>query len=314
MEINITEKVYYFFDVSQHAVLMNGMSNAMLGMGGLVGSCWVLLLTFKSVFWLWNGITAAAQEIVLEVFKIAFICSIAFNVPFYLDTIMPFVTGFPAWLGGLLSGQDGNQIKQIDSMVLAYIDGWSELVKGLKFSFFDSEVSSIFTGIQALGIYLIAGIPFLLVMSGTMILLKAAVTVVSAIGPLFIAFSIFPQTRQWFWGWVSTLAGFMLTQILFSVVVGLETKFIYSNIIVDGKIDTSLSGNFAMLLCFAAFTLLATELPNYAASIMGGAPTSTTGIKGLIGKGTGIGTAMNAARGTAKMIGKAKGYFGNKIK
>jgi type IV secretion system protein VirB6 len=68
-----------------------------------------------------------------------------------------------------------------------------------------------------------------------------------------------------------------------------------------------------MLIYFAAFTVLATELPNYAASVMGGTPISSTGVGGLIGRGTGVGSALKMAKGAAGAGRYLKGKFGNKF-
>jgi type IV secretion system protein VirB6 len=314
MEIHITQLIYDFLDASLQSTLLNGMAKVVIVTSALVGTCWILHITLRSIYWLFQGMSGVFKEVAFEIFKVAFICSCAFNIHWYWNTIVPFVTGFPSWMGGVLSGHEGSQMNQIDAMVATYLDNLMRLYDVWKISIWDIDLKTLYLGAQAIVIYLIAGVPFMLTASGTIIVLKALSTLIVALGPMFIIFSLFSQTRHWFWSWVSVLSGFMLTQVLFAMVIALEMNFINSNIIINGVIDTSLAGNFTMFLCFAAFTVLAVELPNHAATLMGGSPVSATGVSGILKRGSGVQAALTGARAANKLIDKAKAKFGNSIK
>jgi type IV secretion system protein VirB6 len=314
MEFHMAQTLYNSIDSSLQSSLANSMTKVMLGVGALFGTYWLIQFTMKSIFWLYQGMTVAFREVVIEIAKVAFIAGLAWNMSWYVQTIVPFVTGFPSWMGGLLSGHEGEQVNQIDTFVGDYANSLLNLIAAMQFNFITTDFSVIYLGIQAVFLYLIAGVPFILVAVGSLVTLKIITTVFLAIGPVFIAFSLFNQTRQWFLGWVAILAGFMLTQILFSVVLGLELSFINSVIIVNGVIDTSVEGNISMLVYFACFTVLATELPGYAATVMGGAPVSTNGIGGMLTKGTGINAGLKGYAGAKNLIGKLGGQGKNNIK
>lgn len=313
MEFNIAQTFYNSVDSSLQSSLVTSMANVMLGVGALAGTYWILQLTMKSIYWLHQGMTVAVREVVIEIAKVAMIAGLAWNLSWYLQTIVPFVSGFSSWMGGVLSGDEGEQVNQIDAMIGDYANSLIALIKAMQFNIFTTDFSVIYLGIQAVVLYLIAGIPFILVAVGSLVTLKMATTVFLGIGPLFIAFALFNYTRQWFFGWVSLLAGFMLTQVLFSIVIGLELKFINSVVIKNGVIDTSVEGNISMLIYFAAFTVLASELPGYAAAIMGGAPASTGGIGRMLSKGTGFNAALQGSRGAMKLIETFKGRGKNNI-
>ncbi|NJP03484.1 type IV secretion system protein [Pseudomonas sp. hsmgli-8] len=299
MELHIAQNMYTAVDASLKGTLVVGTAKVMLGLGALFGTFWLLSFTIKSIFWLYQGMTVAFREIVMEIAKVAIIAGLAWNVAWYVQTIVPFVTGLPSWMGGILSGQNGDQVNQIDAFIVTYCINLQKIYDSLSFSI--TDVKGAYLGLQALLLYLIGGVPFVLMAVGTIMILKVATTVVLALGPLFIAFSLFNQTKQWFWGWVSLVGGFMLTQVLFSIVLALEISFINTVIVKNGVIDTSLIGNVTMVIYFATFTFLAAELPGYAASIMGGSPVSASGIGGIISKGSGLGGAMNAARATRSL-------------
>lgn len=314
MEFDVTQTLYDAIDASLNSTLSVNMAKVMLGVSALFGTFWLVQFTFKSIFWLYQGMTVAFREVVMEIAKVAVIAGLAWNISWYVQTIVPFVTGFPSWMGGILGGHEGEQINQVDTLIGSYVESLMTLIKAMSFDLFTSTFSEIYLGVQAVVIYLIAGVPFILVAVGSLITLKIITTVFLALGPIFIALSLFNHTRQWFFGWIAILAGFMLTQILFSIVLGLELSFINTVIIKDGVIDTTLKGNMSLLVYFACFTVLATELPGYAATVMGGAPVSTNGVGGLLTKGTGVNSAMKGYAGAKNIISKFSGHSKNNIK
>lgn len=314
MDIQVAQTLYDSIDASLKTILTGGTAKVMMGLGGLLGTMWLLSFTLRSIQWLYVGMTAAFKDIVFEIAKMGFIAGCAFNIPWYVDTVVPLVTNMPIWMGGILSGHEGDQLNQVDALIGAYVDGLLDLVKAAKFSLWDADMSEILLGLLGVVIYLLGGVPFTLVAVGSLITLKVATSVMLALGPVFIAFLMFDPTRQWFFGWMSLVAGFMLTQILFAIVLGLEISFINTEVIKGGAIDTSLAGCFAMLLYFAAFTVLATELPNYAASVMGGTSSGgVTGIGGLLSKGTGAGAAMKMGGAASKGVKYIRNKLGNRM-
>lgn len=304
---NVASTLFQSVDAALKSTLVTGTAKVMLGLGALFGTMWLIHFTLRNIQWLYRGMNVAFEEVVREIVKMAVIAFCAFNVVWYMQTIVPFITGLPNWMGGVLSGQEGEQTNQIDTMIMAYYNNLLLLYEKMSFNIFDTELKAIFLGLQGLVIYLVAGLPFILTAVGTLFVLKVITTVLMAVGPLFIAFLLFEQTRQYFWGWVSTVAGFMLAQVLFAVILAMEIAFINTVVIQNGMINIDLGGNIAMLIIFATFTFIAVELPGYAAAIMGGASTGgARGLGGLIGKATGFGAAKSMAGAVAKMLNKRR--------
>ncbi|WP_375122154.1 type IV secretion system protein [Pseudomonas sp. LW8] len=302
MDFQVAGELFQAIDDALKGTLGSGMAKVMLGVSALFGTVWITHFVVKSIYWLFQGIDGIFQDIVISIGKMAFIAYFAFNVSWYIQTIVPFATGFPVWMGGILSGQEGNQTNQVDTLIISYIDSLDKLISLMKFGFTE-DWSVMFYAVVVVLFYLIGGVPFLSVCVGTMITLKGASTIILIIGPLFIAFALFEQTRQWFWGWVSVVGGFMLTQILIAVIVGIEMGFINSFIVKDGGLEITLKTAFKILLVFGSFTMLITELPGYAASIMGGTPSGgVSGIGSLIGKTSGLSAARSMAGAAGKQL------------
>lgn len=290
MDIQIAQTLYDSVDASLKSTIGTGTAKVMIGLGAVFGTFWLLAFTLRSIQWLYIGMTAIFKDVVFEIFKVAIIAGLAFNVGWYVDTIVPFVTNAPTWMGGILSGQEGSQTNQVDALINSFINNLVNLTNSMDFEWYD--VKSIFLAGQAIVFFCVGGLAFILVSVLTLFVLKVATTIMLALGPVFIAFALFSQTRHWFMGWVSLIGGFMLTNVLFSIVLALEYGFINTVMIKNGVMDTSIAGNVTMLAYFLTFAALAVQLPAYAATVMGGASVGGTSLGGIVSKAAGLSTSM----------------------
>ncbi len=307
MDIQVAQPLFEAIDAATKNQMSN-VNNVMSVMGGVVGAFWMIYILMQCLFWYFDGITGVIKDVLITIFKASCIMFMAFSVSWYVTIIVPTVTQFPVWLGNTIAGSSGDKTNLVDSLIGAYIDGLMSFINSMDFNPFTTSFKKLGYAIVGLIFYLVGGVPFLGVAVGTLITLKVATTLIMVIGPIFIALALFPKTQQYFWGWVSVLGGFILTQALFAVILGLEIGFINSNVIKDGAIETDLATCFSILLFFGSFTLLATEIPNYAASIMGGAPSGgVTGMGGIASKGLGLSPASRMAGSFAKKLMKKRG-------
>ncbi|BEM75876.1 hypothetical protein SME36J_52990 (plasmid) [Serratia marcescens] len=306
MNIQVAQDLFNAIDAA--AKTQMGNVNKVMSIAGIVvGAFWMIYILMQSLFWYFEGLTVVIKEVLFTIFKASCIMFMAFSVSWYVSTIVPTVTELPVWLGNTIAGNTSENTNLIDGLIVSYVDGLIKLFKAIKL-----ELGAFFV-IGSIFFYVLGGVPFLGVAVGTMITLKAATTLIMVVGPIFIALALFPKTQQYFWGWVGVLGGFILTQALFAVVIGLEINYITSNVL-KADANYSIGSCLGILLTFGAFTLLATELPNYAASIMGGAPSGGVTGMGGIGKATGLGAAGRMSVATGKGIMKMRSMMKNRIK
>jgi len=300
MNIQVAQDLFNAIDAA--AKTQMGNVNKVMSIAGIVvGAFWMIYILMQSLFWYFEGLTVVIKEVLFTIFKASCIMFMAFSVSWYVSTIVPTVTELPVWLGNTIAGNTSENTNLIDGLIVSYVDGLIKLFKAIKL-----ELGAFFV-IGSIFFYVLGGVPFLGVAVGTMITLKAATTLIMVVGPIFIALALFPKTQQYFWGWVGVLGGFILTQALFAVVIGLEINYITSNVL-KADANYSIGSCLGILLTFGAFTLLATELPNYAASIMGGAPSGgVSGMGGIASKGLGITPASRMAGSFAKKLMKRRG-------
>lgn len=301
MDVQVIQPIFDAIDAAMNGTLVSGTSALMKVAGGIFGTFWVLHFTLKSIYWLQYGMDMAVKDITSSMLRMAFVCGLAFTSSTYMDVIVPFVSNAPAGITQLLTGSESHATNQIDILIGTYLETVFKVMDSLNFSIFDSDIQDLAAAIITLAILIISGLIFLGVCASTLIVLKLSTTMFLVIGPVFIAFFLFDATKQYAWGWINLIAGFMLTNILFGVVVSIELNYINANLIgSDGMMKWEWANLFAMPLIFGAFTALAQAIPGYAASVMGGSPA---------GNGGGLGAMLNyggvgAARKMAGALGK----------
>ncbi|SEL87984.1 type IV secretion system protein VirB6 [Kosakonia sacchari] len=302
MDINVAQTLFNAINTATSTQLGN-VTLVMKVIGIVVGGGWMIYILMKALAWHFMAMGQIVEDIVMTMVKGCLIMFMAFSVGWYTSTIVPVVTDFPVWLGNTIAGTSNGNNNLVDSLISTFINAIIDVCSAYQFSPL-SDPSATVLGVLGLVFLLIGGLPFLGVAVGTLITLKCASSLILVIGPVFIALALFPKTQQYFWGWLGVLGGFVLAQALFAVVIGMEMAFINTSIVKGGKIDTDLITCISMLLYFGAFTMLATEIPNYAAAIMGGSQSGANGAGGLLASGLGRGSGLGAATKMGASMGK----------
>jgi len=314
MDFQLVQPIFDAIDKGLQGTIATGTANVMTVTGGVFGSFWIITLIMKSIYWLFEGLDAAINDLFISIFKAALIIFFAFNVTWYINTIVPLVSEAPTGITQLLTQSESTAINQIDTLINSFIDTVIAVVGALKFNIFTTELGEVISGVAVFILLILGGFAFLGVCISTLVVLKIATTIFLAIGPVFIAFLLFEQTKQYFWGWVNLLAGFMLTNVLFGVVISLEINYISQNVMGnDGLLRGDWVSILSMPLIFGAFAVIAQVLPNYAASVMSGAPVGNPGgVKDMLNVG-GLGAARKIAGGAATLGKKVGASRRNRI-
>ncbi|HFO5568828.1 TPA: type IV secretion system protein [Escherichia coli] len=312
MQVNVAETLFRTIDTATQSQMAN-MNTVMSVMGIVIGGIWMTYILMKSLYWYFEGLTTVIQDAFFTIFKAFAIMMASLTISWYTSTVIPPVLEFPLWLANTIAGVNNDSSNLVDMVINSYISGLENLVDKMKFGFSVSSIKSMVTVGVAVVLYLLSGLPFLGVAIATLLTLKVATNLILIIGPMFIACLAFPKVAHWFWGWVGVLGGFVLTQALFAITLGMAISFINSNMINNGDFNILMVDIICMSLYFSAFTLLATEIPNYAASIMGGAPSGGVGsMSRLLGKATGFGAASHMSKALGSKLvdrfhGRGKG-------
>lgn len=134
---------------------------------------------------------------------------------------------------------------------------------------------------------------------GFIVLAKVALAVLVALGPLFIAFGIFPPTRPYFKAWVNQIMtyGFLilLMSAIFSLIIKIYASYTGSiQLSKTADMPASLAG--CVMFSLAAVIILL-QVPNIAAALGGGAGLSASRQLGQMGNASSY-AGSKAAQGS----------------
>lgn len=96
----------------------------------------------------------------------------------------------------------------------------------------------------------------------------------AAIGPLFIAFSLYDFSRGWFFSWLSQVLNFAILQLLVTLLAIFATTFI-GNVFAESSAVAAAIAYSYMLFGLLVVIIFFFLIPSIAASLVGGAQAST---------------------------------------
>ncbi|EJF6846689.1 type IV secretion system protein [Salmonella enterica subsp. enterica serovar Anatum] len=311
MDVQIIQPVFEAIDNGLNGTLATGTSRMMAVVSVIIGGFWVVYIGMRSLYWYFQGLTTVIEDIFRQVLKCTFITFFAFTIQPYISVVVPFVTNAPVELSALLTGNSSGHNNQIDILISSFINTVVQVFKAVDWGIWGDELKATIAGGICLILLIPSGIMFLGVCISVLIVLKVSTTLFLAVGPLFIALALFEQTRQYFYGRVSVIGGFMLASLMFGVIISIEINYIMENVIGSGGIiKIQWTSIVSIPLTFSAFTAIAQSLPDYAAQVMGGASVGNGGgLRGMLGSGTGIRAGINAGKGIGRGINNVRRIY-----
>ena len=305
MTIVVVQPIFDAIDAAMTGSLVNGTTSLMQVASVVFGSLWMMHYTLKSIGWLFHGLDMIFKDVIYSMLRMAFVCSCAFNLGWYMEVVVPFVTNAPVGITQILTGTNSATTNMLDILINSYIETVINLVNAMDFNIWNGK--NFLNAIVTIAILLVSGIAFLGVCASTLIMLKVSTSVFMVIGPVFIAFFLFDSTKQYAWGWINLIAGFMLTNILCGVVMSMEINYINTTMLSgENLIKANWVSLLSMPIVFAAFAAVLQVVPNYAASVMSGTPVSNGGGIGGMLKTGGFGAATKMASGIGSRFGPKK--------
>lgn len=279
------------------------------GLAGLTGFLRSPILAAVTLYILLYGFAVIRGKIRTPLMELAWrsvgliaMASLVLNLGHYQTWVQGiFLDTLPSQLAGALSGSTN------PSGVMGGVqDLWNTGAKIAKDMFSNVTVGSLAAGsglADAFGgllVYIITGLSCAIAFV-EILLARLALSLVILVGPIFIALAMFPETRRWFWSWISQAVTYVTLQILvvavgqLAIVLTAEAaKFMGANPVL-GAFGGNVLVLVVLLVSIAALYMRAHSL---AAAIAGG-----HGGGGLVGLGMGI--AMAAMRGGAGAVGRA---------
>ena len=262
----IFSTAYAFIDGKLDVFLGDRLSNVIAQVAGPLRLALVLYIVLYGIAVVRGAIAEPMMDFAVRSIKLCIILALATTAAYSSNVTDPLFHGLPNTLAKAISGSDVSNVGGSFDQFFAYGAVLAD------------KIAKSATPIDVLS-YIIACVVFVVTAAaaalgfGVVVVAKVALALIIALGPIFIACSLFEASRRFFFGWLSQAVNyvvlFALMITIFQLVLALM-KSEWPNI--DGEANLKVAGMVFSALCLlgAIFFL---QVPGIAAGIAGGAST-----------------------------------------
>lgn len=265
-----------FMDENMGAEMINKASNLISSLAPIFSTLFGIYMLFIAISY-WNGVGIAESftDFMKRCIVWCFLIFCAFNASQY-GHIADLIYGLPDDLANVFSGYNyapnalDNQYNKVNA-VLEPLE-----IKLGKFEFYQMgdivRYSVVIWSIRVL-CALVIGVSF-----AFYLVAKCCLALTLMVGPIFLAMSLFPVTRQYAMNWISQCFNYVITILLLTIVASLQIKF-FENAMntLQPHEDITLAIAFVVMLMFmtVVYIILIWNVPNIASALTGGAAVNT---------------------------------------
>lgn len=271
--LNIVTQLYTFFDtnvindpLSQATAIMNILNPVIL-------ACFTLYVLLITIGYLKDSSSLGeiGFEFVQRVLFWAVALGVALNLDFYLNVVIPFVNNLPDEIMVILGVVDTSGAAysknliatDLDTLLSFYrnliVDGWNE-AEGIEASFIAGLISLVI---------LLTAILTIVVIAAYLLLAKVFLIILLMLGPIFIAFAIFPPTRQFAAIWIGQCINYGLILIFTTLLAIFQIRF-FATLNVVADFSLSWTSAFQLGVAGGVFIILLIKLAGLASSLSNG--------------------------------------------
>ncbi|MCW5119988.1 type IV secretion system protein [Burkholderia cenocepacia] len=304
MTLTIYANIFAHYQSAIDAFLAAAVSRTIAAMLPVVTSC----LGIYFILYSWAGIRGKVQDwgndMVFRVIRITLILSIGFSVAGYGQYVLNPVMNLPTDLASVVTGQTADAVAGPSILDRQLAQAWAlghdavskgSLLTSNGFSFYLSGLIY-----YASGFIMTAYAAYLILLS------KGMLTVLLALGPIFIGCLIFDVTKRFFDAWLGLLVNYVFVNVI--AVTVLSFTFVAFQQYLDAMTpDSGLGSALGLLLIAIIDVLLIMGVTHVASSLAGGAPIGNGFGNWVVSSATG-----GASRILASKLGQGSKWLGGK--
>lgn len=287
MAITLFSEIFTKVDTALIDYVATSSSNLITLLVPIFNSMFIIWVTIWGYMAMMGKVEGLLQDSFFRMLRITFIIMLGLTSAQYNSVIVTFLQQTPETIAATLTGSstssltgllDNSVTKTFDSG----IDAWNRAAW--------NDIGQMLIAIIILGF----GGVLVILLASLILISKITITVLLAIGPLFIISTLFQTTQRFFDSWIGVLMNASFVLIL-SASLGSIFLTIADNF-ASGKIDPTLADAFAFFILFSMLIFFVKQIPGIAAALGGGFALSAQGaIRGLTDKIRGAGNAIDRA-------------------
>ncbi|WGM03936.1 type IV secretion system protein [Arsenophonus nasoniae] len=274
---------------------------------GYIFPIWSTLVVIYLVIEAWAIIYGQKEMLISEFIQHLLVISVVTVFmgasSMYVTEIVPFVMKSGEQIAAGLTGSEGGN--SIDAMINQIIN-LGELIQSDYADKSGFSISGTLIFAVKMILLMASGGLFVLYAASYLIMAKMMVGILLSLGGIFIAFAVFPATRQMFTAWVGSCFNYIFLNIgyaiLFSIMIKYLNEYIGKNTI---EIQSNVWEVFSIALVFGIGIFLLQQVATLMSILTGG-----VGINGLVGAVNGFAKTAAQATGLSKAANVGTGLAG----
>jgi type IV secretion system protein VirB6 len=299
MAAQIFQSIFTYYTQGATSVINSTTSNITSNLAGPVKTALILYVIFYGIAVITGQIRELMGETIRHVMKIGVIYMLAANGSNYTTWVTnTFITALPQFTQQVTNAPAANGTV-FDTFANFVADKAEQMSSDSQWYDLDVKIEAVVLEVFGYGVGALA-----LLME---LIAQVPLSLLVAVGPIFIACGLFEVTRRFFVGW--------LTECVTFVIVGLLLNVLLSLVMGSAQQVYQQAGNdpsaafFVLFATLAVAILMLTMLPTMAAGIAGGRSGFIPKIPGLPGfqprGGTGGGAVSDAAESGGGSVSKS---------
>lgn len=297
------------------------LPNIMGGIGEVFAASIGLYLVVVLLSYMWTG--QASQLPIMDLFKrfffMALVCAFAFNGDNYIAWVKEPVLSIPNDIASFFSSSGETSASTIDTMMNNNLNTLFEtwgIIGQTKF--WNLSFMLIFEVIVASIVILVLGTVYVILAFSYLMVAKVLINVLLIIGPIFIAFSLFSATKEYFMKWVGQLLNYIFLVVIFTAVFTFLNEALmmvissHEGVKTIGAAGLEDSLILKLLFMYLLFIAVIMAVPTLASSLTGGVGISPFGqVAQLATAGkAGMLKALGGGRALSGLLNRGSGSIG----
>lgn len=281
---------------SQIGSSVSAITTAIAPVMGAALLVYVVFIAYKIMY---TNNEVFMSEVIKNVMTLALVSAFTVSTPYYIQYVVPFVTGAGDQISAAITGSPGSATV-LDAMLTNVQTSIDKMMDAAQFGLTD-DWSIGFKVLFGIILTYIGSFVFIFYAAAYLLVAKFMVGLLLSVGTIFICFSFYPPTRGFFTSWCGQCLNYILLNVMLTLTLGILNAFITSKF---DLADVGVQSSFQIIIVFFISVFVIQQIGSLVSSLTGG-----MGINGLTSAtnsmaGRGLGMAKGAAGSAAGVVGK----------
>lgn len=263
---------------------------------------YVIFIAYKIIY---SNHEVIMSEVTKNVMCLALVSAFTVSTPYYMQYVVPFVTGAGDQLSAAITGSPASA-SALDSMINNVKTCLDTMMDKMQFGITDDWGAAV-KSLWAVILIYVGSFIFIFYAAAYLLVAKFMVGLLLSVGTIFICFSFYPATRGFFTSWCGQCLNYILLNVLYTLAIGILNSFIVSKFNLS---DLGVESSFQIIIVFFISMFVIQQISVLVSSLTGG-----MGINGLTGSvNSVVGSGASRMAGAGKWAGQKALNIADKFK